>query len=110
AADYGNAAALFQLALTREAAGDPEGAETLALEAADHHDPEAPYRLIMMREEAGDREGAKRLLRQTADHGVTDEILETLWSYGLDPNGTPTPPWEPSAYASLDRHVPPGRP
>ncbi|WP_432086182.1 helix-turn-helix domain-containing protein [Streptomyces sp. bgisy095] len=110
AADHGNAAALFQLALTREAAGDPEGAETLALEAADHHDPEAPYRLIMMREEAGDREGAKRLLRQTVDHGTTDEILETLWPYGLDPDGTPTPPWEPWAYAPLDRHVSPGRP
>lgn len=110
AADHGNAAALFQLALIREAAGDPESAETLALEAADHHDPEAPYRLIMMREEAGDGEGAKRLLRQTVDHGITDEILETLWPYGLDPDGTPTPPWEPSAYAPLDRHVSPGRP
>lgn len=102
AADHGNATALFQMALIREAAGDLEGAETLALKAADHRDPEAPYRLIMMREEAGDREGAKRLLRQTVDHGITDEILETLWPYGLDPDGTPTPPWEPSAYAPLE--------
>ncbi|MER7782323.1 helix-turn-helix domain-containing protein [Streptomyces albidoflavus] len=110
AADHGNAAALYRLAITREAAGDREGAETLALEAAGHQDTEAPYRLVMMREEAGDKEGAQRLLRQTVDHGITDEILETLWPHGLDPDGTPTPPWEPSAYAPLNQHASPGTP
>ncbi|WP_256096125.1 tetratricopeptide repeat protein [Streptomyces sp. LUP30] len=110
AADHGDAAALFQLALTREAAGDPEGAETLALKAADQGYPEAPYRLVMMREEAGNQEGAQRLLRQSVDHGVTEEILETLWPHGLEPDGTPTPPWERSSYAPLDQHVSPGTP
>ncbi|WP_406369727.1 helix-turn-helix domain-containing protein [Streptomyces sp. NBC_00647] len=99
AADGGNAQALDRLALMAEAAGDREGAETLALKAADHRDPEAPYRLVMMREEAGDKEGAQRLLRQAVDHGCTDDILETLWPHGFDPDGTPTPPWQPSEYA-----------
>ncbi|MFJ9420386.1 tetratricopeptide repeat protein [Streptomyces sp. NPDC101227] len=110
AADHGKAAALFHLAMMREAAGDRVGAETLALKAADHHDTEPPYRLVMMREEAGDREGAQRLLRQAVDHGSTDEILETLWPYGLDPDGTPTPPWQPSEYAPLVQHGSPGTP
>ncbi|MCX5009212.1 sel1 repeat family protein [Streptomyces sp. NBC_00638] len=112
AADQGNAEALYQLALVREEAGDWEGAETLALKAADHGNAEAPYELALMREEAGDGEGAGRLIRQAADHGSADPlgILETLWPDGLDPDGTPTPPWQPSEYAPLDRHVPPGTP
>ncbi|MFH8392182.1 hypothetical protein [Streptomyces sp. NPDC018036] len=108
AADGGNAQALYRLALMAEAAGDREGAETLALKAADHRDPEAPYRLVMMREEAGDKEGAQRFLRQAVDHGCTDDILETLWPHGLDPDGTPTLPWQPSEYAPPDLPVPPG--
>ncbi|WP_242432982.1 hypothetical protein [Streptomyces sp. Root264] len=108
AADHGSTGALFHLALIREAAGDREGAENLALEAADHGDTEAPYRLVMRREEAGDREGAGRLLQQAVDHGCTDDILETLWPHGLDPDGTPTPPWQPSEYAPPEQHVPPG--
>ncbi|MFH9244096.1 hypothetical protein ACH4LK_01450 [Streptomyces lydicus] len=110
AADHGNIHLLYRLALAAEADGDRENAETLALKAADRGDPEAPYRLVMMREEAGDQEGAQRLLRQAVDHGGTDEILETLWPYGLDPDGTPTPPWQPSEYAPLDQHGSPGTP
>ncbi|MFF7535126.1 hypothetical protein ACFZB2_39550 [Streptomyces bobili] len=108
AADHGNIAALSDLALVREAAGDPEGADTLALKAAGHNtDDDALYRLIRMREEAGDREGAERLLRQAVDQGSISESLETLWPYGLDPDGTPTPPWQPSEYAPLDQDEPP---
>ncbi|MEU9671458.1 tetratricopeptide repeat protein [Streptomyces bobili] len=108
AADHGNIAALYDLALVREAAGEPEGADTLALKAAAHNiDDDALYRLITMREEAGDREGAERLLRQAVDQGSISEPLETLWPYGLDPDGTPTPPWQPSKYAPLDQDEPP---
>ena len=55
-----------------------------------------------MREELGDREGAEALYLQAADRGDIDtlfylaklpEVLSKLWSYGLDPDGTPTPPW-----------------
>ncbi|MEV0982333.1 helix-turn-helix domain-containing protein [Streptomyces sp. NPDC049915] len=110
AADHGNIHVVYRLALAAEAAGEREGAETLALMAADNGDPEAPYRLVMMREEAGDTEGAQRLLRQAVDHGCTDDILETLWPHGLDPDGTPTPPWQRSEYAPPDQHVPPRTP
>ncbi|MGW2770732.1 hypothetical protein [Streptomyces sp. NPDC001275] len=72
--------------------------------AADHGSTEALYSLAVMREEAGDREGAEDLARQAADRGTTStlygltdlrELLTRLWPNGLDPNGTPTLPWQP---------------
>ncbi|MER5218281.1 helix-turn-helix transcriptional regulator [Streptomyces sp. NPDC002838] len=100
AADHGNTYALACLALMRGEAGDWEGAEALAVQAADHGSTEALVRLAWMRERSGDREGAKTLYRQAADYGNTDALylhvkaLKRLWPYGLDPDGTPTPPWQ----------------
>ncbi|MGW0703035.1 hypothetical protein ACWD0A_27715 [Streptomyces sp. NPDC002867] len=102
AAHHGNTRALDLLARMREEAGDREGAETLARQAAGHGNTAALYDLAWMREEAGDREGAETLARQAADHGNAEaqvdydlwEALERLWPYGLDPDGTPTPPWQ----------------
>jgi hypothetical protein len=71
-----------------------------------------------MRERAADREGAEALARQAGEQGSTDNalarlvgmpaMLDRLWPDGLDPGGTPTVPWQPSAYVPLSRHVPPG--
>ncbi|MEU0119748.1 hypothetical protein ABZ137_40360, partial [Streptomyces bobili] len=69
AADHGSLHALYQLALTREQAGDQESAETLYRQAADHGNDDALYPLALMREQAGDQEGAAALARRAADHG-----------------------------------------
>ncbi|MCX5278288.1 tetratricopeptide repeat protein [Streptomyces virginiae] len=101
AADHGDTTALYGLAVMREEAGDREGAEALARQAADHGDTTALYGLAVMREEAGDRDSAEALARQAADHGDTNalyrlpgqhELFTRLWPYGLDPDGTPSPP------------------
>ncbi|GAA1327113.1 hypothetical protein GCM10009647_064730 [Streptomyces sanglieri] len=116
AADHGDPDALTHLAVMREEAGDRDDAETLYRQAADHGDPDALYLLAEMREEAGDRDGAETLYRQAADHGDRDapylpvepsDIFNRLWPYGLDPDGTPTSPWEPSGSVELREHVPP---
>ncbi|MFF9121140.1 helix-turn-helix domain-containing protein [Streptomyces massasporeus] len=102
AADHGATWALFRLAVMREEAGDRESAENLARQAADHGAMWALLRLAELREKAGNRESAEALFRQAVDHGDTDalsrpaklrEIVNRLWPYGLDPDGTPTPPW-----------------
>ncbi|WP_261401077.1 helix-turn-helix domain-containing protein [Streptomyces salinarius] len=91
AADHGDTHALQRLAEMREEAGDREGAEHLYRQAADHGHTHALQRLALMREEAGDREGAEHLYRQAADHGT---LAYTWWPNGLDPDGTPTRPWQ----------------
>ncbi|MFJ5780425.1 hypothetical protein [Streptomyces sp. NPDC093094] len=104
AARHGSTSALYRLAVTREEAGDRKGAEELAREAAHHGDTSALHHLAMRRERAGDRSGTETLLRQAADHGSPHalyhrpemrDVLERLWPNGLDPDGTPTPPWQP---------------
>ncbi|MGW3984908.1 hypothetical protein [Streptomyces mirabilis] len=109
-ADHGHTYGLYRLAVMLEEAGDRKAAERLLQQAADHSSTGTLYHLAGMREEAGDREGAEALVLNAADRGRTDtrDIVKRLWPYGLDPDGTPTPPWQPSASAPLDRHVPPG--
>ncbi|MFE6086023.1 hypothetical protein [Streptomyces virginiae] len=101
AANHGDTDALKALLEMREEAGDREGAEALARQAADHGGADALYRLAVMREEAGDRDSAEALARQAANHGDPTamyrlpgqhELFTTLWPYGLDPDGTPSPP------------------
>ncbi|WAZ26704.1 helix-turn-helix domain-containing/SEL1-like repeat protein [Streptomyces cinnabarinus] len=103
AVGHGDTDVLLRLARMREEAGDREGAEVLVRQAAHHGSTDAIRRLAEMREEAGDREGAEALVRQAADHGDTDalffmpgtwQLLTRLWPHGLDPDGTPTPPWQ----------------
>ncbi|MGW6819493.1 hypothetical protein [Streptomyces sp. NPDC055005] len=101
AADLGDTDALAFLAVTRDKHGDRESAERLARQAADQGHGSALTELAVLREEAGDREGAEALYRQAADHGsIFDPVqpgmgssIEELWPHGLDPDGTPTPPW-----------------
>ncbi|MFE0509567.1 hypothetical protein [Streptomyces sp. NPDC058964] len=91
--------ALTHLIQTREEAGDRKGAENLALKAAQAGEPYALIELAITREKAGDQESAETLARQAADAGHIDVLLPerlrpwSLWPDGLDPDGTPTPPW-----------------
>ncbi|WAZ26594.1 tetratricopeptide repeat protein [Streptomyces cinnabarinus] len=101
AAGNGTTTALYRLAEMREQAQDREGAEALYRQAAEHGDTDALYRLAEWRERAGDREGAATLARQAADNGGVlyrfsrhGRLLKRLWPHGLDPDGTPTPPWQ----------------
>ncbi|MFD7676582.1 tetratricopeptide repeat protein [Streptomyces anulatus] len=101
AAGHGNTNALTRLAGRREEAGDRDGAEALARQAADRGNTYGLIYLAELREEAGDRDGAEALYRQAADHGTDfladlgslPDIFNRLWPHGLDPDGTPTPPW-----------------
>ncbi|WP_286158145.1 hypothetical protein [Streptomyces sp. CB03911] len=123
AADRGNTDALYGLAMRWEEAGDRESAETLAHQAADRGDCSALRLLADSRDAAGDREGLETLARQAADRGnrrdlympVSEEegpdrlygitrlevLCDRLWPDGLDPDGTPTSPWEGEVPARL---------
>ncbi|WP_406430065.1 helix-turn-helix domain-containing protein [Streptomyces sp. NBC_00631] len=101
AADLGDRGALARLTEIRERAGDREGAESLYRQAADQGDRGALY--LLASEEALDWGGVENLLQLAKNHGDLGthsllirmrERLEKLWPYGLDPDGTPTPPWQ----------------
>ncbi|MFE9679151.1 hypothetical protein ACFYO5_34395 [Streptomyces sp. NPDC006259] len=101
AVDHGNTDVLWRLVGMRERAGDRQSAEALARQAADHGNTRALLHLAGTREKAGDRDGAEAFYRQAADHGNTllglfgmRVELARLWPYGLDPDGTPTLPWQ----------------
>ncbi|MFE7212446.1 hypothetical protein ACFU93_21125, partial [Streptomyces sp. NPDC057611] len=86
-------------------AADQGNVEAVFKQAADQGNVGALVRLAEMRERAGDREGTEALVRQAANQSrdITDvysqltmlELLNKLWPNGLDPDGTPTPPWQP---------------
>ncbi|MFF4648231.1 tetratricopeptide repeat protein [Streptomyces sp. NPDC001389] len=107
---------LVRLAVMMERAGNRDGAEAVVRLAADRGSTNALYGLALMREQAGDRNGAEALARQTADHGNLPilylseggGIFTRLWPYGLDPDGTPTPPWQAPVSIQRSRHIPPG--
>ncbi|MFI6020577.1 hypothetical protein ACIBCP_23420 [Streptomyces sp. NPDC051287] len=98
AANKGDTEALRRLAHLRIEAGDRESAEALYRKAADKGDTEAVHRLACLREAEGDWEGAEILYRQAADVGDVyselEEAFKERWPYGLDPDGTPTSPWQ----------------
>jgi hypothetical protein len=54
-----------------ERAGDREGAQALAQQAADHGNTNVLVGLAEVRERAGEREGAEALARRLADYGTT---------------------------------------
>jgi hypothetical protein len=102
AADAGNIYALLDLAVTRGTAKDHAGAETLLRRAADTGSAYAMFELAQKRERAGDHAGAETLARQAADTGSLGSVSNSntfrtyarrQWPHGLDPDGTPTPPW-----------------
>ncbi|MFD4142851.1 hypothetical protein [Streptomyces sp. NPDC058572] len=75
---------------------DWEGAEALAWQCADTGNHNILSTLASLREKAGHLEGAERLYRTAADTGNARYSLARLdrWPFGLDPDGTPTPPWQ----------------
>jgi len=109
AADSGDNKARVMLVRLQEKAGRAGEAEHLALTTLDvgigSSDPATE--LARLREEAGLPEEAERLALRAADAGHSDVIrslthtrraagLSTvgeLWPHGLEPDGTPSPPW-----------------
>ncbi|MFE1876791.1 tetratricopeptide repeat protein [Streptomyces sp. NPDC059496] len=95
AATAGDTDALTHLARIRERAEDLEGAEDFARQAAASGQYFPLLRLAWRLEAAGNLESAEGLLRQAADAGrYIDGVGEQArWPHGLDPDGSPTPPW-----------------
>ncbi|WEO93323.1 tetratricopeptide repeat protein [Streptomyces sp. FXJ1.172] len=93
AADAGDPGALAGLARMREMTGDLAGAESLYRQAVGAGYLPALDILARIREAAGDPAGAEALNRQAADAGRPPHDIKKRWPYGLDPDGTPTPPW-----------------
>ncbi|WP_328737232.1 tetratricopeptide repeat protein [Streptomyces bobili] len=100
AADTGHMSALAILMQMREKSGDMAAARTLLIEAARKGHTNAMVKLARRLEKEGDMEGAETLLRQTADFGDARQFSRSgRWPYGLDPDGTPTPPWSRTTVA-----------
>lgn len=93
---------LYRLAMGMEWAGDERGGEAVYQFAADRGDGLAMWTLANRYDNRGDHAGLARICRQAADHGCTTrrgpslgtEFHATLlWPHGLEPDGTPSPPW-----------------
>lgn len=106
AAQTGSTDALLLLAMMREEIGDREEAERLLRQADDAGNTEAVGLLAELWEKAGDCETAERIAREAADAGNNYALARLadmrkiggadgagLWTYGLDPDGTPSAPW-----------------
>ncbi|MGW3284612.1 hypothetical protein ACWDR3_08210 [Streptomyces sp. NPDC001002] len=102
AADAGNIYALLDLAATRGTAGDDTGAQNLLRRAADAGSANALFELAQKRQQAGDHAEAETLALQAANAGSLGTLSNSnpfrtyarrQWPCGLDPDGTPTPPW-----------------
>lgn len=102
AADSGTIHALLDLAVIRKAAGDHTGAQSLLRRAALTGSAHAMFELALEREQAADHAEAEFLARQAADTGNLGDVSNSnafrafarhRWPHGLDPDGTPTPPW-----------------
>ncbi|WP_031071026.1 helix-turn-helix domain-containing protein, partial [Streptomyces sp. NRRL WC-3742] len=93
AIDAGSTRALTGLACLREKAGDRAGAEALCRRAADAGRPYALVELARLRGQAGDAASAETLYQQAANAGQLGFLEKEIWPYGLDPDGSPTPPW-----------------
>ncbi|MFJ7073459.1 hypothetical protein [Streptomyces sp. NPDC098781] len=99
AAGTGHTPALVALSALHERAGDPVGAEALAWQAADADNAYALLHLVAVRSRTGSRDSAEALARQAVDAGHVLKFdtrrasPQHQWPHGLDPDGTPTPPW-----------------
>ncbi|MFE5884372.1 hypothetical protein [Streptomyces hydrogenans] len=92
----GEVSVLLALAYRKVKAGDLHRAEILYRQAIDAGHPHALRELAEIKEDAEGLQGAIDLYRQAADRGAfsTEEgDWRRFWPYGLDPDGTPTPPW-----------------
>ncbi|MFE5860226.1 hypothetical protein ACFQ77_06650 [Streptomyces virginiae] len=94
-----NLYSVYRLAVLREENGNRRDAEDLVRRVAPFDDAYALCQLILLRTERGDRKGAEDLASQSvaegdASEGLLPQALSKLWPYGLNPDGTPTPPWQ----------------
>ncbi|WLQ69382.1 SEL1-like repeat protein [Streptomyces glycanivorans] len=95
AVNAGDTAAMVQLAQLWEKRGDAHSAERLVQRAADLGHTAALVQLAHLREGLGDLSGADALYLQAADTGrPVYTVSLNRWPWGLDPDGTPTVPWE----------------
>ncbi|MFF4829709.1 helix-turn-helix domain-containing protein [Streptomyces sp. NPDC001312] len=96
-ADRGEPTAFFEIARIRRAAGDLPGAEQALNRADETGHPQALIELFLLLTAAGDdaraEDTVKRALNAGKAWGGTGRDVFSMWSYGLDPDGTPTPPW-----------------
>ncbi|WP_435220523.1 hypothetical protein [Streptomyces sp. Tue6028] len=74
AAHRGHLPTLHDLTVLRVEAGDPQGAEVLALQIVDRGSLSTLSYLSQMRAKAGDLEGAGRLVQQAVDRGNTHAL------------------------------------
>ncbi|WP_406436798.1 helix-turn-helix domain-containing protein [Streptomyces sp. NBC_01613] len=102
AAHAGTIHALLDLAAAQKQAGNHTTAEALLRRAADSGNAHALLQLARTRDEAGDHTTAHTLALHAADTGSPENISHSntfrtyarhRWPHGLNPNGTPTPPW-----------------
>lgn len=110
AADAGHTTPLHGLAEYRKGLGDLERAAALLREAAEADDTrldvetlhglavdgqaDAWVALAQVRKQTGDPEEVEAVYREAADAGYAEALPAHQWPHGLDPDGTPTPPWE----------------
>ncbi|MFD7134953.1 tetratricopeptide repeat protein [Streptomyces sp. NPDC059894] len=71
----------------------PEATKGLRIRAVHAGDAGALTTLALLQEAMGDLEGAASLLTAAADIGDQQRTFSRWWPYGLNADGTPTPPW-----------------
>ncbi|KOU76222.1 hypothetical protein ADK57_05375 [Streptomyces sp. MMG1533] len=104
AVDAGVTEARRHLARLRVAVGDRAGAEALLMPLVEAGDVQALLRLIRIREDAGEVEDLAAAYKQVVDGGGIPALFfsfrtagfspDEQWPHGLDPDGTPSPPWQ----------------
>ncbi|MET9219950.1 transcriptional regulator [Streptomyces sp. NPDC003300] len=111
AARYRNPQALVALAMLRKEGEDHAAAERLTIEATRHGEFTALDTLARYYLEDGRLDIAERLAHLSADRGNdgkrrnSPEVWRTLWPHGLEPDGSPSPPWP----GSTDHERSPGQ-
>ncbi|MFF4030921.1 helix-turn-helix domain-containing protein [Streptomyces sviceus] len=97
-ADAGDLYALDFLVSWRQEAGDHEGAEALAWQAAAAGHANPLERVVSFRERTQGRMEAQAMARKAVNAGHANHLgkrrLTAWWPDGLDPDGTPTSPWQ----------------
>ncbi len=104
AARTGHTKAAHLLAWDLEEAGDAAGAEYWHRQLADDGDDDHLMAVARLRQQAHDTAGALAAYQEAAETGGVDLVhclnwaQETAWRdlcpYGLDPDGTPSTPWQ----------------
>ncbi|WP_097867528.1 hypothetical protein [Streptomyces sp. rh34] len=106
AVDQGETSVLGEVVRLKEEAGHHEKADAYARRAAQAGHVDALAVLAKLRAESGETEDADRLYRAAADAGFHDALRhlaelhrswdpawESLWRYGLAPDGSTSTPW-----------------